>query len=224
MPKTLILDLDGTLIDTAPDLVGTLNRILVSEGIGPLPLKSARNYIGQGAKALLMRGFAASGKNPSNERAEALTEAFIADYAAHIAEQSRPFPGAIAAIDRFSRAGWKLAICTNKLESLSKLLLDNLGLSQRFAAITGGDTFGVGKPDPRSLIGTIEAAGGILQGAVMVGDSASDINAARAAGIPVVAVDFGYTEVPVRDLRPDAVIGAFGELWEAVAGLKARRS
>ncbi len=124
----------------------------------------------------------------------------FAYYAAHIADKSQPFPGLDAALDRLAARGCRFAVCTNKLEGLSRLLLDALGLTRRFAAICGQDTFGVQKPDPEILRRTIRAAGGDLRRAVMVGDSGTDIATARAAGVPVVAVDFGYSETPIKEL------------------------
>ncbi len=221
-PPVLVLDLDGTLVETAPDLVATLNRILVREGLRPIPTEHAPEMIGQGAKVMLERGFRANGKTIGGSRLEALFADFVEHYSAHIADESRPYPGVIAVLDRFRGAGWRLAVCTNKLESLTRRLLDELELTSRFAAICGPDTFNVRKPDPTHLIKTIEAAGGITGNAVMVGDSASDINAAKAAGVPVVAVDFGYTDTPVDQLGPDRIISHFDALWDAIAGLRMR--
>lgn len=217
---TLVFDLDGTLIDTAPDLLGTLNIILAAERLPTVPMGDARALIGHGVRALLEKGFVASGVTPPPARMDELYAQFLDHYAAHIADESRPFPGALEAMEQFAAAGWQLAICTNKLERLTRLLLERFDITHRFAAICGSDTFGVAKPDPRSLLGVVERAGGTIERAIMVGDSATDIDTARAAGIPVVAVDFGYTPVPVYTLGPDSVIGSFGELWAAVEKLR----
>jgi phosphoglycolate phosphatase len=219
MPPVLVLDLDGTLVDSAPDLIGALNTVLVAEGVKALPLEIGRNYVGQGVRALLERGFAASGVVLPAERMEALYPLFVTYYEAHIADETRPFRGALAALDRFAGAGWRLAVCSNKLEHLTRSLLDRLELTRRFAAITGGDTYGATKPNAKPVLATIAAAGGAPGRAVMVGDSAADIDGAKAAGIPVVAVDFGYTPVPVRELKPDAIISDFEALWGAAAKL-----
>lgn len=221
MPQspTLALDLDGTLVDTAPDLMATLNVILTEEGLRPVGLAEAKGMIGAGARALLERGFAANRAERSAAEFDRLFERFLAHYSAHIADASRPYPGVVAAIDRLAGEGWRLAVCTNKLEGASRLLLEELGIADRFAAICGGDTFPVRKPDPRHLFSTIERAGGDPRRALMVGDSATDIETARAAGIPVIAVDFGYTTVPVRDLGPDRVISHFDALYDAVREL-----
>lgn len=216
---TLVLDLDGTLVDTAPDLLATLNVILVREGYPPIGLEQVRTMIGAGAKALLQRGLAAAGDEVSAARLEALFADFLDYYLAHVADESRLFPGAAEALDRFTEAGWRLAICTNKLEGLSRALLQALGVESRFAAICGGDTFAHRKPDPRHLSMTIAQAGGDAACAVMVGDSLTDIATAKAARIPVIAVPFGYTDVPVDQLDPDTVVDHFDGLYEAATAL-----
>jgi phosphoglycolate phosphatase len=215
----IVFDLDGTLADTAPDLTGALNRLLLREGLAAIGLASARPMVGRGARALIERGFAANGAPLGVARLDALEAAFLEDYEAHIAEETRLFPGAEAALDRFAGANYALAICTNKPEPLAKLLLQQLDVASRFAAICGHDTFSMCKPDGRALLLTIEAAGGDPARAVMVGDSRTDIDAAKNAGVPVAAVDFGYTETPVMELAPDAVISHFDELWQAATGL-----
>jgi phosphoglycolate phosphatase len=219
---TLVLDLDGTLIDTAGDLVATLNLILRGEGLRPIPFDDARGLIGNGAKAMLEAGFIASGAKLPPERLDILFEAFIAYYTEHIADLSAPFPGALAALDRFAAEGWRLAICTNKLEALARHLLGRLGIVDRFALVAGQDTFGIRKPDPRHLTKTIAGAGGDPQRAVMVGDADFDILVARAAAVPVIGVSFGYSAVPIADLRPDRVIDHFDGLFEAATALARR--
>jgi phosphoglycolate phosphatase len=216
---TLVLDLDGTLVDTAGDLVATLNLILQGEGLRPLAFEDARGLVGNGAKAMLEAGFIASGAHLAPERLDVLFDAFISYYTEHIADRSAPFPGALAALDRFATEGWRLAICTNKLEGLARHLLGRLGIVDRFALVAGQDTFGVRKPDPRHLTETIAGAGGDPQFAVMVGDADFDIVVARAAAVPVIGVSFGYSPVPIADLLPDRVIDHFDELFEAAAAL-----
>lgn len=212
----LILDLDGTLVDTAPDLLGTLNAILATRSLPPVPLESVHHLVGHGARVMLKRGFEFSGAPLDAGELDRLFDRFLEHYSANIAVESRPFAGVKAALERFADDGWALAVCTNKLERLARLLLDELGMTSRFDAIVGGDTFERAKPDAMPLLGAISMAGGDPARSVMVGDSATDINAARAAGIPVVAVDFGYTPVPVTELGPDRVISHFDALWEAV--------
>ena len=218
---TVVFDLDGTLVDTAPDLVATLNAVLAGEGLPPVAYEEARNMVGGGARVMIERGLAAQRRALPAAEIDRLVRGFIDHYAAHIADNSRPFAGAEAALDALAAGGCRLAVCTNKLEWLSLRLLDALGLTRRFAAICGSDTFGVGKPDPAILRGTIGRAGGRAELAVMVGDSATDIATARAAAVAVVAVDFGYTDVPVAQLGPDRVVGRFGDLPGAVFGLLA---
>ena len=215
----IVFDLDGTLIDTAPDLVDTLNVVFAREGLPPVPYETARNYIGGGARAMIARGAEAEGRVLPPAKLEQMFSDFLIHYAEHVADRSRPFPGLIDALDELAAGGHRFAVCTNKLERLSLLLLDTLALSRRFAAICGQDTFGVQKPDPEVLRRTIKAAGGNPQQAVMIGDSATDIRTARAAGVPVIAVDFGYSEQPVAELNPDRVISHFAQLPAAVAAI-----
>jgi len=216
---TIVFDLDGTLVDTAPDLINALNYILDREGLPAVPLHLARNMIGAGARRLLERGLELDGRIVAAEDIERLTKDFVDYYAAHIADASRPFEGLEAALDDLSARGYRFAVCTNKLEWLSKRLLDELGLSRRFAAICGADTFGVAKPDPAILQQTVARAGGQLASAIMVGDAGPDIGVARRAGIPVIGVEFGYTEVPIADLKPDRLIGHMRDLAGAVESL-----
>jgi phosphoglycolate phosphatase len=222
--RIVVFDLDGTLVDTAPDLINALNFILDREGLPPVPLDSARNMIGAGARRLIERGLELEGRAASFEDVTRLTSDFIDYYAAHIAEVSRPFDGLEGALDDLAALGYRFAVCTNKLEWLSKLLLDQLGLSFRFSAICGADTFGVSKPDPAILRQTIARAGGQLSSAVMVGDAGPDIGVARRAGIPVIGVEFGYTEVPIADLKPDRLINHMRELPAAVQSLMLQRN
>jgi phosphoglycolate phosphatase len=216
---TIVFDLDGTLIDTAPDLVDTLNIILAREGLVPVPFETARNMIGGGARILIERGLQADGRPGIAGEVDRLYSDFVSHYSEHLADRSQPFPGAIAAIEQLAARGCRFAICTNKLEWLSVRLLEALGISGHFAAICGQDTFGVQKPDPGILLQTIRKAGGSTGRAVMVGDSINDIEVARAAKVPVIAVDFGYTETPVSALDPDLIIGDFDRLPAAVEKL-----
>jgi phosphoglycolate phosphatase len=221
--RIVVFDLDGTLVDTAPDLISALNFVLDREGLPPVPLESARNMIGAGARKLIERGLELEGRAAGFADISRLTADFIDYYAAHIADASRPFEGLESALDDLGAQGFRFAVCTNKLEWLSKLLLDRLGLSSRFSAICGADTFGVAKPDPAILRQTIARAGGALSAAVMVGDAGPDIGVARRAGIPVVGVEFGYTDVPIADLKPDRLIGHLRELPGAVQSLMLRQ-
>jgi len=219
----VVFDLDGTLVDTAPDLVAALNFVLTRQGLPALPLQSARSMIGAGARRMIERGLESEDRPATPDDITRMTGEFIDYYAAHIADASRPFEGLCEALDDLAAGGYRFAVCTNKLEWLSKLLLDRLGLSARFSAICGADTFGVSKPDPAILQQTIARAGGNLQTAIMVGDAGPDVGVARRAGIPVIGVEFGYTEVPIADLKPDRLIGHMRELPGAVAALISAR-
>jgi phosphoglycolate phosphatase len=216
---TVVFDLDGTLVDSAPDLIGTLNTVFAGEGLPPVPYHVARNLVGGGARSLIERSLSAEGRRLATAEVDRLVKEFIAHYASHIADLSRAFPSLESALDELGAGGCRLAVCTNKLEWLSVRLLDALGLSKRFVAICGADTFGLKKPNPDFLRRTISRAGGEAAHTVMVGDSPIDIATARAAAVPVIAVDYGYTESPVSELGPDRVIGGLSELPSAVFDL-----
>jgi phosphoglycolate phosphatase len=205
-------DLDGTLVDTAPDLIGALNVLLAEEGLAPLPLAEARPFIGKGARWMIERGFQAADAPLSAGRLEPLFARFLTRYEAHIADESRAFPGVVAALEALKGDGAKLAVCTNKFTGLSVELLAALGLASLFEAVIGADSAPAAKPDRRHLEAAVAAAGGEIGRAVMVGDSATDAGAARAAGAPLVLVSFGYTDTPARDLGADALIDSFDEL------------
>jgi phosphoglycolate phosphatase len=215
----IVFDLDGTLIDTALDLVETLNVIFAREGFKPLPYAVARNLVGGGARAMIARGVEAEGVVLPPAKLEQMFADFITYYSEHVADRSRPFPGLTDALDSLADRGCRFAVCTNKLESLSVLLLNHLGLADRFAAICGQDTFRVQKPDPEILRRTIAAAGGTLRHAIMVGDSSTDIQTARAASVPIIAVDFGYNERPIAEFGPDRIISHFAELPASIAAI-----
>lgn len=228
-PPLLVFDLDGTLAETAGDLCATLNVILDREGLPPVALADARKMVGAGARALIARGFAAAGRDLDDDRLERLFGDFLSYYEEHIADESHLFEGVTAALDRFEAAGFAFAVCTNKVEHPSVRLLTALGVDTRFRAICGQDTFkdngvNIAKPDPRFLLKTIERAGGDPARAIMVGDSRTDIDTAKAAGIPVIAVDFGYTDQHVSAFDPDIVISHFDQLWDVVAQLERNRA
>ena len=218
---TLVFDLDGTLVDTAPDLIDALNFVLEREGLPAVPLQAARTMIGAGARKLIERGLELEGRAASTVDINRMTADFIEYYAAHIADGSRPFEGLEIALDELSARGFRFAVCTNKLEWLSKRLLDELGLSTRFAAICGADTFGVAKPDPAILQQTVSRAAGKMSSTIMVGDAGTDIGVARRAGVPVIGVSFGYTDVPIVELKPDRLIHHMRDLPSAVESLAA---
>ncbi len=223
MTKPLIVfDLDGTLLETAPDLVGTLNDILHEEGLASIPLSTAKTYIGQGAKLMIEKGFSANGQAVDDDRINQLFPLFLEKYEARIARETYAFPGLLTAMNQLRADGWMFAVCTNKHERLARLLLEQLHLSDQFVAITGGDTFPHKKPHPEHLLKTVERAGAAVEDTIMVGDSNSDIEAAKAAGIPVIAVDFGYTPVPVSELGPDIIISHYDQFLSAIQTISNR--
>jgi phosphoglycolate phosphatase len=216
---TIAFDLDGTLVDTAPDLVGTLNVILGEEGLRPLAMEHARDLIGHGARRLIERGFQAAGEPLEAGRMDGLFDRFIVRYRAHIADESRPFPGCVAALEALRADGARLAVCTNKPTGLSNALLDALDMSRLFEAVMGIDTAPAAKPDPRHLEAAVLAAGGRPERALMVGDAATDAGAARALRVPLVLVSFGYTETPAAQLAPDVLIDHYDQLPAAARRL-----
>jgi len=209
---TIIFDLDGTLVDTAPDLLDSLNHCLALARMDRVDEARLRGYVGMGGKVMIERAFAAQGRPLAEEHLAELLAAFLEHYSDNMPGRSLLFPGVDAAMGRFEAAGWTLGVCTNKYEAMSRKLLLGLGLDKRFAAICGQDTFAFRKPDPRHLVETIRLAGGDPQRAVMIGDSRTDIDTAKSAGIPVVAVDFGYTDRHVREFEPSLVISHYDEL------------
>ncbi len=215
----LVFDLDGTLAETAPDLVSTLNQVLAEIGVAPVSYDSARAMVGGGARLMIERALAHAGVLLPKPKIDAMFEDFLVHYDAHIADASTLYPGVLAALDRFEAAGWRFAVCTNKICHSSVLLLKALGVADRFAAICGKDTFPVSKPDAGALLMTIDKAGGHRDRTIMVGDSKTDIETAQNARIPVVAVDFGYSDHPVATYKPNRIISHFDALWDAVEDL-----
>ncbi|ALN73101.1 hypothetical protein M673_10240 [Aureimonas sp. AU20] len=209
---TVVFDLDGTLVDTAPDLAASLNHCLSRVGLPPLPLDVVRPHAGHGAQAMLREAYRLAARPLSTEELAEQTRCFLAHYEAHIAVESALFPGGLAMLDRLAQAGLRLAICTNKTEHLARRLLDEMGLAARFAAICGADTFSARKPDPVHLLGTVERAGGEVGSAIMVGDTDTDIQAARAAGLPSILVLFGYDPGPTARSGASRSIERFADL------------
>ena len=219
---TIVFDLDGTLVETAPDLIAATNHVMRLAGLPPVPLAAIRPAISFGSRVMIETGFRLHGRTAIAAEIDGLQQHFLTYYAENIAVGSHAFPGLEAALEQLAARGARLAVCTNKQERMSRRLLDALGLSRHFQAIAGRDTFPVFKPDPGHLTGVIAQAGGNPHRAIMVGDSATDIKTARAAGIPVIGVPFGYTDVPIRDLGPDAVIEHYRELGAAVERVHSR--
>lgn len=213
---TLAFDLDGTLVETAPDLIGTLNRLLIQRGLPQVPQASARHLVGHGARALLEHGFQEAGASWDEAASPALFEAFIEDYRTHIADLSRPYEHVVETLDRLAARGAILCVATNKRTDLSVALIEALGLTHHFAAIVGPDVVSARKPSGAHLREAVLKAGGDPARALMIGDSATDARAARDAPMPCVLVSFGYTDIPVRALGAAAVIDRFDELEPAI--------
>lgn len=219
---TLCFDLDGTLVDTAPDLIGALNIVLGERGLPPVAVDAARHLVGRGVRVLVGRGFSEAGVPLIEDEVGGLTARYIEVYRARIASESRPFDGLLDALAVLKRAGARLAVCTNKRTDLSLALLDALDLTRWFEAVVGADRAPAPKPDASHFVAAVELAGGDPAHALMVGDSANDVNAARAAGAPVIVVPFGYTEVPAAELGGDALIDDFADLASTAARLLRR--
>ena len=216
---TIAFDLDGTLVETAPDLIGALNGVLEENGLAALPVEAARALVGRGARALLEKGFATAGQPLGEEQAPKLVARFIEVYRQRIARESLAYDGLEAALDVLGAAGATLCVCTNKPTELSILLLDALKLTSRFASVIGADAAPKAKPDASHFITAVTRAGGDPATAIMVGDSETDVLTARAAGAPVVVVPFGYTEIAPADLGGDILIQHFSQLPAAIEQL-----
>jgi phosphoglycolate phosphatase len=206
----LIFDLDGTLIDSAPDLRAALNGMLCERGRAPLSLPQVRRMIGDGAAALVSRALAESGLD-SSEAANALPR-FLQLYEADAVRLTRPYPGVPETLAALRRRGYRTAICTNKPQHATHTVLEGLGLSSLFDGIAGGDRFAVRKPDPGHLLGLIGALGARAEAAAMIGDNENDAAAAHAAGIPLVLMLYGYARVDPASLAADALLDDFADL------------
>lgn len=207
----LIFDLDGTIVDTAPDLLGALNAILVAEGRRTVDMADLRHLVGHGSRTMLMEAFAMTGGPVDPARLPGLIDEYIAYYRANIATGSQPFPNVVPTLRELSQTA-RLGVLTNKPQELTDLLMPALDLTRFFGAIHGAGRLSVSKPDARVFHHVVDELGGVGAGAVMIGDSATDVATARAAGVPVILVDYGYTPTPARELGGDAVTGDFGEI------------
>lgn len=222
--KALVFDLDGTLVDTAPDLAAATNAVLTAEGRRAVGMDEIRAMVGQGARRIIERGFAATGSPLPPDRLEPLYKRFLAHYMSHIADESRLFPGVSELIARCRRSGIALAVCTNKLEAMSVRLIAAMGLSQDFPVIIGPDTIGIAKPDAAPYLEACWRLGVEAPETLMIGDSETDILTARAAGVAVIAVSFGYTDRPVASFSPDHIVDHFDEVWGLISARVAARS
>lgn len=217
--RAILFDLDGTLVDTAPDLHASLNHALNSVGRPGVTLQHVRHMVGDGVRKLLERGLEASGGPIEVPLFEQAVADYMAHYELHLADLSYPFDGVKTVLQNLKDEGYRLGVCTNKPQHFSEKLLASLGLTPYFDAIVGGDRLKVRKPDGGHILGTLEAMAAKSGTALMVGDSKNDVAAARAAGIPVVVVSFGYTAIPPTALGADILIDHFHELQTAIAHL-----
>lgn len=218
---TIAFDLDGTLVETAPDLIGTLNRMLAARDIPRMPVESAQHLVGHGALALLRHGFQEAGAAWDEAASPALLREFLDDYLENIAVHSRPYDGVVETLDRLAARGAILCVATNKRTDLSLALIGALGLERHFAVICGPDRVSARKPDGAHVREAVQLAGGDPARCIMVGDGAPDVQAAKSAGVPCVVVTFGYTPIPAAELGGDVLIDRFDALEAAVDGLVA---
>lgn len=188
MQKTAVFDLDGTLVDSAPDLHAAINRLMAARDLPGFALPDIVAMVGDGARALVERALIARG----HAFDAAALDAFLADYTANAAVATRPYPGVVATLETLAARGWRLAVCTNKPEAAAREVLAALDLTRFFASVGGGDSYPTRKPDPAHLLGTLRDAGGDVAGAVMIGDHHNDIAAAEGAGIPAIFAAWGY--------------------------------
>jgi len=215
--EALIFDLDGTLIDSAPDVRASVNRVLADLGRRELTLEETKGMVGWGGRVLIEKALALSGNAGTDEDINAGLEGFLATYAAHPADHTVVFPGVIQALEGFRDAGVKLGICTNKPTATTPPVLQAMGLDGFFDVISCGDAVPHKKPDGRHVELVVEQLGATIETAAMIGDSESDITAAINAGVKSVAVTFGYAHVPVEELGADALIDHFDKLASALS-------
>ena len=216
MPIAVIFDLDGTLVDTAPDLLGALNAVLTVDGFEAIEPSDLRHLVGNGVRAMFEHALTRKGGSVAPARMTDMTERFLTYYRANIARGSKPFPRVPETLDLLGNSGAGLGVCTNKAQDLTELLLNELRLSRHFPAVIGGGRTPYNKPDPRHVFEVMKALNGQRERAVLVGDSSVDVAAARAAEIPVIAMSYGYTPVPVAELGADAVVDDFAALPEVI--------
>ncbi len=216
-PPELVFDLDGTLIDSVPDLHTCINRLLDSEGRRLLEIPEVTRMVGDGVPALVRRAYEATGGMPDDF--EDRVERYLALYGAALADKTVPFPGVAETLERLQKAGHRMAVCTNKPYGPTMEILEALGLAPFFSAVAGGDSLPVRKPDPGHLLGTLEMLDSGPDRAVMIGDSLNDIQVAVKAGVRSIAVSYGYRRQPVEELGADIIIDSFSDIPEALAEL-----
>ena len=214
--QALIFDLDGTLVDTAPDLMAAANHVLSLIDRPPIPEPRFRHLVGHGALKLIKRGIAETGEPVSDETVKRLYNAFLDYYGANIATNSKVFPGLVPLLEQAKSRGLAMGVCTNKVEHLSHKLLNEIGLAQYFSAVVGGDTLPVMKPNAAPYNEVTRLLGVATASTMMVGDSETDIKTAQNVGVPVIAVSFGYTDTHVSQFNPTYVIDHYDEAWPLI--------
>ncbi len=223
-PGAILFDLDGTLVDSAADIATALNLLLGEKNLPGFSNDAVTQMVGGGVQLLIERALKAHGQEAGRDRIAALASRFLEIYTPRAADRTKLFPGVRDLLKSFHEGGIGLGVCTNKPEGVSRMILDALGVAHLFGAVVGGDTLAVKKPDPAPLLAALESLKCPPQCALMVGDSAADANAARAGGLRVILVTFGYTQTPVRELENDGIIESFAQLPEAITALRAPRS
>ena len=219
MTPALIFDLDGTLVDTAPDLLGALNEVLAKAGRRPVELADLRHLVGFGARTMMSEAYKMTGGPAEPGQIEGFMDGFLKHYRAHIADGSRPFPGVVETLERFKADGARMGVLTNKPHDLTMLLMSKLKLDRYFAAIFGQGRKPYTKPDPRIFPDVVREVGGTGTGALMIGDSVTDVQTARNGGAPVILLSYGYTPEPASTLGADLVVDDFREVPGAVRRL-----
>ena len=212
---TVIFDLDGTLVDSAPDLADALDALLAERGHAPIGLEHTRRLIGHGVADLVSGALTARGEVLDAAAGAAAVQAFLRHYTPNLARRSRPYPHTVEVLTELAAEDWRLVVCTNKLESSARKLLATLDLLRFFDLVAGPDTFGVAKPDPAHLLNCLPDG----SAAIMIGDSEPDVLAAQAARLPVIAVAWGYARRPLAELTPDAIAYSMPEIPALVARL-----
>jgi phosphoglycolate phosphatase len=212
--RAVIFDLDGTLVDTAPDLMAATNHVLSLLRRRPITMPEVRTFVGRGARILIERGVAATGDAIDEASLTYYHAEFLRHYEGHTADRSEIFPGVVTLLKQLADFGIKAGVCTNKPEGLSRQLLDALDLSRFFGSIVGPDTIGIAKPNAAPYLEAVRRLSVEPQHSLMVGDSEVDILTARAAGVPIIAVTFGYTAKPVVEYGPDFLVSHFDEVWD----------
>ena len=216
---TVVFDLDGTLVDTAPDLAEATNQVLATLSLERVSELEIRPYVGHGALAMIDAAVKSQGRTLTEPELYKLFEVFLAYYSANIAVRSAPYANIVTALEALRSEGATLAVCTNKIEIQAREVLKAFKLDDYFSALTGRDSLGFSKPDPKHLTGTIALAGGRSDAAIMIGDSETDIRTAKAAHVPIIAVSFGYSVDPVASFGPDEIIDDYRDLHAVVKRL-----